>query len=866
MRKNAFRRITVWCITAALALSLSVPAFAGEEESPIPVVEPAAQTEAPAAEPAETTVEAGGTVLYLEEDFQVPPTSEHESIEEISSAAQEETAPDPAASEEEAAPEEACVVSENTADAEATEAPLLLNTESEESTTQDTEDAASSLKVGDVTLGTENDGSAWVNNSGWYYTGGEVNTITLVNCDSDGEKVDLTAVGTGINISAAGFNHIGTLYADGDVNITGSGIFLIDSIDMLAGTQINLLTNTEMYTDGSAAVFLLNEEDGCYYLINGSVPGILDENYTLPENIHLVIPANTGLDMRVTDVVKTVNEDGEIEQHYGIREGDDIGSYGNGSIVIPPESIKTKLEVFFPSLTISKDSSLTVASDATVKLGTTGYTGEMDVKDVCRIIVDGVLNLLGRITGTHATDSIPEVTIEGNGVISGSGVISAVDVECTSEAENCEINLGDQARLIVRGRNPAKVTLVEGNVSILYSSGASLEELVLPEQASEGAALPSLTLIPFYNPYASFTINGSVSGSTDCIAQTLNLIFNAEGQLLLEQDRISETKDYRHVDPETGVTWVSFGAYSYEFGYGSPSVDGGSHGGKYALAMETKISQKGDSPTSVSLDQSSYTFRSLLDAILDDDGNDSGDDATPIVGSSINNDLEKKYALRVYLRTENGVEAVFLNKASGDTEIQLSSIIGVDLLEVTEWAAPMPTNGAVSVSGSNTGSGILGGSNAGVLTGGGAVGVLPGTRQPATPTPEPEPEPEPEPVPDASAPVAPIVVKITGTGTHLTAQATQNGVALKVLKQAVKACFRADIPDDWDSDALFAVFYDAKGEPVAVKLAYDALTDSYTMLLPELGAFDIVCLKWSGNDYSFAEFITALKQALKNNT
>lgn len=38
------------------------------------------------------------------------------------------------------------------------------------------------------------------------------------------------------------------------MNITGSGILLVDNIDMLEGTNINLLTNTEIYDDGTGSV------------------------------------------------------------------------------------------------------------------------------------------------------------------------------------------------------------------------------------------------------------------------------------------------------------------------------------------------------------------------------------------------------------------------------------------------------------------------------------------------------------------------------------------------------------------------------------------------------------------------------------
>ena len=153
------------------------------------------------------------------------------------------------------------------------------------------------------------------NKTGWRYDG---SSVSMVN---NGSAVEIRAEGTGIDLSVAGFNQIGTLYADGDVIITGTGIVLIDCIDMLEGTKLNLLTNTEIYTDGSAAIFL-KTEDGVYELINGSVAGVLDEQYTIPNGITLVVPDGGTLDMRVTTAVteKTTMTDSPRRQGFFPRQ------------------------------------------------------------------------------------------------------------------------------------------------------------------------------------------------------------------------------------------------------------------------------------------------------------------------------------------------------------------------------------------------------------------------------------------------------------------------------------------------------------------------------------------------------------------
>lgn len=194
--------------------------------------------------------------------------------------------------------------------------------------------AAPVVTVGGFDLADEANASAgWTagenTGSGWRYDG---TSVSMVN---NGNAVEVHAEGVGVNLSVAGFNRISTLYADGDVNITGTGIVLIDSIDMLEGTNLNLLTNTDVYADGegSAAVFLYDPDSGNYRLINGDVAGILDEKYTIPEGVTLVVPDGSVLDLRVTTTVTTETTtttttaagsqtETTVETHQGITQDD----------------------------------------------------------------------------------------------------------------------------------------------------------------------------------------------------------------------------------------------------------------------------------------------------------------------------------------------------------------------------------------------------------------------------------------------------------------------------------------------------------------------------------------------------------------
>ena len=78
-------------------------------------------------------------------------------------------------------------------------------------------------------------------------------------------------------INAAGLNRLGSISVNGNINLVGSGILLVDEIEMAEGKEFFLQPNKEIYGEngGSVAVFL-KQENGDYLLMNGSVDGILD--------------------------------------------------------------------------------------------------------------------------------------------------------------------------------------------------------------------------------------------------------------------------------------------------------------------------------------------------------------------------------------------------------------------------------------------------------------------------------------------------------------------------------------------------------------------------------------------------------------
>jgi len=274
--------------------------------------------------------------LEAETEIDTPVIPDDSEIPESLPAPEEESSPAPsseetAEAEDESAPP-AALPDEELLVTEDDGAAVFAEDEadgSEENTAADEENAVMpTVTVGGVTLGDEVDNSGWNGSSGWRY---DTDSVSLINNTS---PVELHAEAAGVSLSVAGFNRISTLYADADVNITGTGILLIDSIDMLEGTSLNLLTNTDIYADGegSVAVFVLGE-DGRYYLVNGSVVGILDDEYTIPAGIELVVPEGGQLSMQVIDSVILVTWDSNGKEtdreqlHYGITDEDRTALY-----------------------------------------------------------------------------------------------------------------------------------------------------------------------------------------------------------------------------------------------------------------------------------------------------------------------------------------------------------------------------------------------------------------------------------------------------------------------------------------------------------------------------------------------------------
>ncbi len=329
----------------------------------------------------------------------------------------------------------------------------------------DTEQNTSVLVVGEEVIDLENGGSG----EGWSYSA-EYDSVILRDYD-ESESLIGTA-GKDLTITATGVNRVGTLVVDGDLNIIGSGILLIDSIEMAEGTSFNLQTNTDIYPDktGSVAVFL-KQEDGTYLLINGDpndsenpgIAAILDGDCTLPENVTLVLPDHSQM------ILQSVSSrDGQ----YSTTEI--LGAF-DGAMWEPD------VKATSPKLIIPESSNLVVCSGAVLEFHP--ISGEQYVTDYGNpIAIDKI-----RKDVTYA----PSIVIEGglelncdevsnavltfgkNSSFSGSGTISNSTVRIS---ENITDPLSalyiNNSTVILDGNNADLNTLhIAGSDSVLIIRG-----------------------------------------------------------------------------------------------------------------------------------------------------------------------------------------------------------------------------------------------------------------------------------------------------------------------------------------------------------------------------------------------------------
>lgn len=212
-----------------------------------------------------------------------------------------------------------------------------------------------------------------------------------------------------ITILAAGLNRIASISGAGKVNIAGTGILLVDSLK----GELDLMTLTDIYDEGSTAVFV-QQTDGSYLLVNGAVPGILDEEYTI-NDANLVMPAHSSLVLCGTGAEAILDDDGNVTA---------VNYYHGSEHNYKASDSKNVIEQV-GKLTITGAASLLVCQEASLlleNLKSLGFTGIDEFIRYPELAVTngGTLTVEGDVTGSGF------VTVDGNdSSLSGSGSVTA---------------------------------------------------------------------------------------------------------------------------------------------------------------------------------------------------------------------------------------------------------------------------------------------------------------------------------------------------------------------------------------------------------------------------------------------------------
>lgn len=437
--------------------------------------EPSGQA-GPEAEPVSEVSESAGAEEGSAPEVSEPAEAEEKTVSEVSEpdGAEEKSATDvsePAEEAEEPAPAVIvpsgfAVSSAQAASAKAEPQNDTINAGSEQTEpaaqeTADTSDASeaeantgeSEIEKNITIAGTKLDGSKDGSGSGWSYDKAS-GTIVLRDFNS---KADITSDGTAVKIVASGLNRIGKLSIDGQLDIIGSGIMLVESIELAEGCDLNLLHVKAMYgEENSGVAVFLKQDDGSYMLINGEVKGIIDEAIDLTDGTALVIPENSTLELKA--IVRKTTFD---EQWNIINE--EFGDFD-----IHTHEPFQEVDLLAGDLKVSKLIVETGAMVINLSMGST-LAAELTVKDM-------LVN-----NGTVSGDSTYGI-INIDGDYSGDGLLGGT-VFVNKEQTN-SYNLANGTRLFLSGKHTITSLTAGGRADLYYDGDTIVNKIELPKNKS----------------------------------------------------------------------------------------------------------------------------------------------------------------------------------------------------------------------------------------------------------------------------------------------------------------------------------------------------------------------------------------------
>ena len=747
---------------------------------------------------------------------------------------------------------------------------------------------------------------------GWTWTkttdadGGEIMQLGLVNFDQAGADIVSSGV-SGLNIAVAGFNHVRSIVSEGDVNVVGTGILLMDSVELGEGTAFYLQTQTDLYADGtgSAAVFL-RQDDGTYLLVNGGVPGILDEEYTVT-GVDLVMPGGTKLLLNTTGRA-TDNETGKVIIYHSYEEAVAEGVKSNTHTAQESSGV----------LTIGDGASLTVENGAEIVTSSMSHLNKTGTQNSqlsivgknAKLVLDGTVSGsgdfdVGNAVYNNVSDDVWTVIAENSAFLTGNGELTVKNIcfsspdtirhsNVTIRSNNVQVRgTGDVGKLVI---DDSRVSLGDGitGVGEIVSSGNSSVSLNAPSRVSAMDISGTLTLHSrksCLNPDKAITLDGAVTASEGSSA-TLDL--NSGNYTLSDGFRLS-----------SGIKLTGGFAYVYDLtDHDSASAD---PDGAYAdipvsLSAPVFISpaEAGKNAPEAVNDENGQLVRYDVQAIIvtaiegaHGFGWDSSVSAAEPFLFPVYPDEQGEYIINLndetrypggkipvpdgwivyeldYLDADGSLRRVILDDNADLSGIRYSAGDGLYQIRIYLYKAVDITQSGSSIVSTNTsftGSGILGSSGS---AGGGRSSslILRGTKKPENhddpapvdPDPEPgpvtpDPEPDPEPTP---AQQTDWHVIVTPAGEYRTVRVYYGARDVADPGTKVTARFRFTLPAGWNKNCVFAVFRSDDGSLTAFRATYDEQTGMLSFDTDLTGIFALVSFSFDGELYS-EEFYEALE-------
>lgn len=709
-----------------------------------------------------------------------------------------------------------------------------------------TTDPAVTAAAGDETSGTQNPVAATL-------TRLEDGSYVLVNHTG---SESLQADGD-ITILAAGLNRIASISGAGKVNIAGTGILLVDSLE----GELDLMTLTDVYDKGSTAVFV-KQTDGSYLLVNGAVPGILDEEYTI-NDASLVMPDQSSLLLCGTGAEAIRDNDGNVT----------AVNYYHGTEHNYSASDRENVVEQVGRLTITGAASLLIRQGAALlmeNLKSLGFTNTDDFMRYPELAVTngGTLTVEGDVTGGGF------VTVDGNGSsLSGSGSVTAgqIKVEDPDAVSNADISFsaGD---IYLNGNGTYQDLTIDNSIVHMEDGSAAISGLnisgnstiLLPTGADVelSSVDGTLSLRMWGDPVCS--VSGDIAGSgtlrfengTYSFAKGIKLndisistepggnVFNYPGVLetclplmhISPEDMTRADESENQSIPVAGV-WMIEHAEKNKLSW------------KEVVKLAKNRSIRASRDENQNLVLSPTALRTLIEAYKTSAG---WNEEEGII----------KFEL---LHLNDGVLSLDTFEESQLKQFPADDVCLVRIIfqQATSFVEPAGTSTQTGTL--FTGSGILGGSGAGSVHYGSTnhsnqsgTDDDNGTGNGGTDSTTGKTETEPAAETVTMTRPATVWVDAQSDGIHYTLCAAEGEKTLRDLGGRVSVSMRYELPPQNTGKALYAVFRNADGTITAARARYSGLKGELSFETDRLGAFVIVAFDFDGEEFSDA-FYAALE-------